>query len=46
MSHAAARLTPEDLDAFRQVQRLAYECAETIAGELKPGMTEGELPWP
>lgn len=40
MSHAAARLTPEDLDAFRQVQRLAYECAETIAGELKPGMTE------
>lgn len=40
MSHAAARLTPEDLDAFRRVQCLAYACAETIAGELKPGMTE------
>ncbi|TAM13018.1 MAG: M24 family metallopeptidase [Nevskiaceae bacterium] len=32
-----------DLSAFRDVQRLAYQCAETIAAELKPGMTEREV---
>lgn len=32
----------KDLDAFRESQRLAYRCAETIAGELKPGVTERE----
>lgn len=29
-----------DLDGFRAAQKLAYGCAEAIAGELKPGMTE------
>lgn len=32
--------TDTDLDRFRDVQRLAYRCAETIAAELRPGMTE------
>ena len=32
MSHAAARLTPEDLDAFRQVQRLAVRREQSPAG--------------
>lgn len=31
-----------DLDAFREVQRLAYRCAETIAAEITPGITERE----
>lgn len=31
---------PDDLDGFRTTQRLAYDCAETIAAELTPGMTE------
>lgn len=35
-------LTTDDLMRFREVQRLAYRCAETIAGELQPGMTERE----
>ena len=34
--------TEKDLAGFRKTQRLAYECAETIAGELQPGMTERE----
>jgi len=42
MTTTGARLTAEDLDHFRTVQRLAYQCAETIAGELQPGMTERE----
>lgn len=29
-----------DLAAFREVQQLAYRCAETVAAELRPGMTE------
>lgn len=37
---STSQLTQEDLDHFRATQRLAYECAETIAGELEPGMTE------
>ncbi len=32
--------TADELDEFRKVQRLAYECAEAVAKELKPGMTE------
>ncbi len=40
MTASSTQLTTEDLDRFRTVQRLAYECAETIAGELQPGMTE------
>lgn len=35
-------LTTDDLLRFREVQQLAYRCAETIAGELQPGMTERE----
>lgn len=31
-----------DLAGFRKVQRLAYECAETIAADLRPGVTERE----
>lgn len=34
--------TGDDLAHFREVQRLAYRCAETIAAELRPGMTERE----
>lgn len=30
----------DDLEEFRKVQRLAYAAAETVAKELKPGMTE------
>ena len=34
--------TPDDLEQFRHVQRLAYAAAEAVARELKPGMTEKE----
>lgn len=35
--------TDGELDGFRRSQRLAYECAETVArDELKPGMSERE----
>lgn len=33
-------LDANTLASFRHVQKLAYDCAETIAGELQPGMTE------
>ncbi len=32
--------TMDELAEFRQVQHLAYQCAEEVAKELKPGMTE------
>jgi Xaa-Pro aminopeptidase len=32
----------QQLDAFRSVQQLAYECAETVAATLEPGITERE----
>ncbi|MDH4585126.1 M24 family metallopeptidase [Pseudomonas sp. BN415] len=35
-------LSAQDLSEFRNVQQLAYRCAETIAGELKPGISEKE----
>lgn len=35
--------TPADLDGFRRAQRLAYACAEAIAAELRPGITEREV---
>lgn len=41
MSDAA--LDSESLDRFREVQRLAYRCAETIGAELQPGVTEREV---
>lgn len=31
-----------ELSRFRDVQQLAYRCAETIAGQLEPGVTEKE----
>ncbi|MCQ4081736.1 M24 family metallopeptidase [Streptomyces sp. RB6PN25] len=31
---------PDALDGFRDVQRLAYACAEAVAAQLRPGMTE------
>ncbi|MGH8561156.1 MAG: M24 family metallopeptidase, partial [Nevskiales bacterium] len=34
--------TSDDLSHFREVQRLAYQCAETTAAELKPGTSERE----
>lgn len=40
-NHAAP--SPQDLEGFRGIQQLAYRCAEAIAGELKPGMTEREV---
>ncbi|WP_420466726.1 M24 family metallopeptidase [Panacagrimonas sp.] len=36
-------LSAVDIEGFRQVQRLAYRCAETIAEEIEPGMTEREV---
>lgn len=32
----------DDLDRFRTAQALAYECAQTIAADLEPGVTERE----
>jgi hypothetical protein len=40
-SSGAAELTAE-LRGFREVQRLAYACAEAVAAQLKPGVTERE----
>lgn len=31
-----------DLDGFREVQRLSYACAEAVAAQLRPGVTERE----
>jgi Xaa-Pro aminopeptidase len=33
---------PGELDRFREVQRLAYRCAETVGAGLEPGVTERE----
>lgn len=38
----AGGLTVADLDRFRAVQRLAYDCVETVAATLEPGVTERE----
>jgi hypothetical protein len=40
---ASMHHTVAELDRFRQAQRLAYDCAETIAGEMRPGMTERQV---
>ncbi|MEU6851792.1 M24 family metallopeptidase [Actinacidiphila alni] len=32
----------DGLDGFREVQRLAYACAEAVAAQLRPGTTERE----
>jgi Xaa-Pro aminopeptidase len=36
-------LTRAELDGFRAVQRLAYDCAEAIAGTLEVGSTERDV---
>lgn len=41
--HASDHLDPETLEGFRRAQRLAYDCAETIAGEMMPGMRERDV---
>lgn len=38
-----AALTTEDLDGFRRVQCLAYDCAEAVAADMRPGMTERQV---
>ena len=43
MTQKDTALSAEDLGGFRDVQRLAYRCAETIAARLRPGMTEREV---
>ncbi|MFD9302684.1 M24 family metallopeptidase [Streptomyces sp. NPDC060048] len=45
MAGDTARRTRElscDLRGFREVQRLSYECAEAVAAQLRPGVTERE----
>lgn len=37
---AAIHYSIAELEGFRRAQRLAYACAETIAGEMRVGMTE------
>lgn len=34
--------TGDELERFKEVQRLAYRCAEETAAELRPGVTEKE----
>ena len=41
--HASDHLDPETLEGFRRAQRLAYDCAETIAAEMTPGMRERDV---
>ena len=40
---AAIHHSVEDLARFRQAQRLAYDCAETIASQMRVGMTERQV---
>lgn len=42
MTFAAADELTSQLAGFRSVQRLAYECAESVAARLRPGVTERE----
>jgi len=39
---ASRPLLDSDLDGFRSLQQLAYECAEAVAATLEPGVTEIE----
>lgn len=34
--------SPAELERFREIQRLCYDCAEEVAGTLEPGVTERE----
>ncbi len=40
MTTAVTRELSGELRGFREVQRLAYECAEAVSARLEPGMTE------
>ncbi|MEV0638055.1 M24 family metallopeptidase [Streptomyces sp. NPDC050619] len=42
MTTAVTAELPAELRGFRQVQRLAYACAEAVAARLEPGVTERE----
>jgi hypothetical protein len=42
MTTAVAGGLSAELRGFREVQRLAYECAEAVAARLRPGVTERE----
>jgi len=37
MTTAVTRELSAELRGFREVQRLAYECAEAVAARLEPG---------
>ncbi|MGK5544952.1 M24 family metallopeptidase [Streptomyces sp. URMC 127] len=39
---SAPRERNGELQGFREVQRLAYDCAEAVAAQLRPGVTERE----
>lgn len=39
----ANALSASDLDGFRAAQSLAYACAETVAADMAPGMTERDV---
>lgn len=42
LTDAPAGPADADIDGYRAVQRLAYDCAEAVAAELRPGTTERE----
>ncbi|MCF2527100.1 M24 family metallopeptidase [Yinghuangia soli] len=42
LTDAPPGMTAADIDGFRAVQRLAYDCAEAVAARLHPGTTERE----
>ncbi|MGV9701935.1 M24 family metallopeptidase [Streptomyces sp. NPDC003483] len=42
MTTAVAGGVLAELRGFREVQRLAYDCAEAVAAQLRPGVTERE----
>ncbi|RNL71912.1 M24 family metallopeptidase [Streptomyces sp. I6] len=42
MTSAVTSARTAELRGFRDVQRLAYACAEAVAAQLKPGVTERE----
>lgn len=43
MNQTVHNPTPDELERYKTVQALSYECAETIASQMKPGMTEREV---
>lgn len=43
MSQTQPPLAADDLEGFRAAQRLAYDCAETIAHDTQPGVTERQV---